>query len=187
MKFILKCVCASLIIGLLSISCKSLSQSKQNQDFIILNTKDTVFGKKIRLSRGFNKIGQVKVVKVSGEKLAFGYDEVYQTYKYRKDSSFYVEEMVMLSPNNPISYTLMDVIINKGKIKLYHHDPTRMPNIPFVVSNVYYGYVRNQREFKTLLSKLDACVAFRGKFSEKTQRTIANLVNLIAFYNANCE
>ncbi|WP_430410084.1 hypothetical protein [Kordia sp.] len=154
---------------------------------MILKNKDTIYGKKIRLSRGFNKIGNIKVVKANGEKLTYGYDEAYQVHRYRKNGSFYVEELVMLTPDNPISYTLMDIIINTGKVKLYHHNPTRMPNIPFVVSDSFHGYVRNQSDFTRLLNELDKCDAFREKFSEKVQRSRMNLSDLLAFYNANCE
>lgn len=184
------------IIGTLSLlffmyACSTTlhTQERKNQEnsFIILKNKDTIYGKKIKLSRGFNKIGNVKVVKANGEKFVYSYDKVYQVHQYRKDGSFYVEEFIMLTPNNPVSYTLVDIIINTGNVKLYQHDPTRMPNIPFVVSDFFYGYIRNETEFNKLLDELGACEEFRKKYPRSAQLRRSDLKNLLEFYNEFCE
>lgn len=184
------CLKITFVIHLLFLVCACSTTSRIQKEkitensFIILKNKDTIYGKKIRLSRGFNKIGKVKVVKANSEKLVFGYDKVYQTHTYRKDGSFYVEEMVMLSPNDPVSYTLVDIIINTGNVKLYNHDPTNMPNILFVVSDIYYGYIRNQTEFNSLMLQLNKCTAFKEKFLK--QQPEKPLAEMIRFYNINC-
>ncbi|EDP98108.1 hypothetical protein U8527_19070 [Kordia algicida OT-1] len=134
-----------------------------------------------------NKLGQVKVVNAAREKRIVQYDEIYQVYHYRKGQEFYVEEMVMLTPNNPISYTPMDVIITKGALKLYEHDPTNWGNTSFVVSDVYHGYIRTKNEYYTLLSALNKCTDFREKFPEKPEFTQSNLEKVIHYYNENCE
>jgi hypothetical protein len=175
-----------LLLYACSITSNLEDKNALEKSFIILKNNDTIYGKKIRFSRGFNKIGDIKVMKVDREKLVYEYDAVYQVHQYRKNGSFYVEELVMLTPENPVSYTLMDIVINTGKVKLYEHNPTRMPNIPFVVSDFFHGYVRNQTEFKNLLNELDKCEAFREKFSTTKERQRKHIEKLLTFYNEFC-
>lgn len=172
------CACATTL--------QTNNKNGTENNFIILKNNDTIYGRKIRFSRGFNKIGNVKVVKVNGEKLTYGYDKVYQVHEYRKGENSYVQEFVMLTPNNPVSLTLMDVIINTGSVRLYENDPTNFPNIPFVVSDFFYGYVRNQARFNKLLEKFDTCDAFIEKYPKSIQRKRSDLRSLIEFYNKFC-
>ncbi len=182
MKTILKYICICLLVS----ACSSLPRVKQHKNFVVLHTNDTVFGKKIRFTRGVGKIGKVKVVNENADKQIFTYDKIYQVHHYRKNNNYYVEEMVALTPNNSVSLTLMDVVINEGSIKLYQHDPTNWGNTDFVVSDFFHGYVRTQKEFNSLLSELNKCVAFRGKFSEKSQKETTQLKKLLQYYNTNC-
>ncbi|WP_420571996.1 hypothetical protein [Kordia sp.] len=171
--------------------CASISNRQtpnlSESSFIVLKNQDTIYTKKIRFSRKYNKIGYIHVKKINGEKVIFPYDEIYQLHHYRKARDFYVEEMVMLTPNNPISYTAMDVIINKGKVKLYEHDPTNWRNTPFVISDTYYGYVRTTKEYEELISELSKCSVFFEKFLDKEERDKVRLETLINYYNKNCE
>lgn len=168
-------------------SCASVSTSSQNKSFVILKTNDTVFGKRIQFSRGFNEIGTLKVVHANGEKQTFPYTEIHQVHHYRKKRDFYIEEMVALTPNNAVSLTLMDVVVQNGTIKLYQHDPTNWGNTPFVVSDFYHGYVRTKAEFESFINQLKKCTAFREKYTDERYFKSSNLQELVTFYNANCD
>ena len=168
-------------------SCASVSTSNQNKSFVILKTNDTVFGKRIRFSRGFNEVGTLKVVLANGAKQTFPYNEIYQVHHYRKKRDFYIEEMVALTPNNPVSLTLMDVVVQNGTIKLYQHDPTNWGNTPFVVSDFYHGYVRTKAELESFMHQLQKCSIFHEKYSGKIYFKSSNLQELVTFYNANCD
>ncbi|WP_162200453.1 hypothetical protein [Kordia jejudonensis] len=170
-------------------ACGTTSQIKNEQtaekSFIVLQTKDTIYAEKIRFSRKFNQIGKVKIIKGNKEKMVYGYDEIYQIHQYRKDGNYYVEEMVMLAPNDTVSLTLMDVLINKGSVKLYKHNPTNWGNTPFVVSNFFHGYVRTRSDVDKLLLQLNTCVPFQKKFDKKEQQK-SSLTTMLTFYNTNC-
>lgn len=187
MKVVFKILLLSIIICVLNVSCASVTTSNQNKSFVILKSNDTVFGKRIQFSRGFNEIGTLKVVHANGEKQTFPYTEIYQVYHYRKKRDFYKEEMVALTPNNPVSLTLMDVVIKNGTIKLYQHDPTNWGNMPFVVSGFYHGYVRTKAESESFIDQLQKCSAFYEKYSDKVYFKNSNLQELVTFYNENCD
>lgn len=173
-------------IACLSFQMIAQNQQIQPQDFIILKNKDTIYGEKIRNTKWFNKLGRITVVKKNGKELVYGYNEVYQLHVFNRKGKESVYELVKESTHDENSYQTMDVIINKGSVKLYYHDPGQWADRPFVVSNFFHGYAR-KRNLKRLLKELDKCEAFREKFTQKKERREKHIKKLIEFYNGNCE
>jgi len=185
---ILSFVLISLIVFVCSFSCKvtAQNQSTTQQDFIILNTKDTVYGEKIRFVQWFQRLGRLTVFKKNDEELEYGFNEVYQIHKFNRRGKKLVYEFVKEYKDDENSYIAMDVVYNTGKVKLYYDDPGEFPDLPFIVSDFFYGHVYKNRH-KELLAEFDKCVAFREQFSTRKSRRRNQIEKLIAFYNAHCE
>lgn len=184
-NYVFLCVIMSLLIS----SCKSLPVSARKQDFVILNTKDTIYGTKVRGSKWFNAMGKVKVTNNKGKneiEKVYPYNEIYQIHYYDRKNRKSVVEIVEEYPKVENTHVEMDVVINQGKVKLYYHDPGQWADRPFIVSDIYYGYA-HKRGFKKFLKELDKCAAFREKFTERKERRKKNIKQLIQFYNENCE
>ncbi|WP_430410085.1 hypothetical protein [Kordia sp.] len=187
-SFILKFICTSCIVLLLNFSWKVTAQNLtvEQQDFIILKNKDTIYGEKIKNIRWFYKLGRITVVKENEEKLTYGFNEVYQLHKFNRKGKKSVYELVKEFKQDENSYEIMDMSINQGKVKLYYNDSGQWADRPFVVSDIFYGYAY-KRSYKKFLKQLDKCKAFREKFNNNKQRRKKHIEKLIQFYNTNCE
>ncbi|WP_420571995.1 hypothetical protein [Kordia sp.] len=179
----------SSILYLISISCTSLPISERKKSFIILNTKDTIYGDHIAGTKRFSNLGWVVVKNGQGEnsqEKKYKYDQIYQVHYYDRKNRKVVQEIVEEDPTYRDTHQEMDIIINQGKMRLYLHDPGFRPDLPFVVSDIYYGYANGFRH-KKVLKAMDKCQAFREKFTERKQRRKKELKKLIMYYNAHCE
>ena len=159
MKTMLKYMLVILVLCVLSVSCKSLPVSERNQDFVILNTKDTVYGDKVRGVKWFNKLGRVTIINGDGKnktKKVYPYDEIYQIHYFDRKNRSQIVEIIEETPSLAATHVEMDVIINSGKVRLYLNDPGFRPDYPFVVSDFYHGYVNRNSQRKELLEKLEA-------------------------------
>ncbi|MFK7749945.1 MAG: hypothetical protein AB8B65_16245 [Kordia sp.] len=151
-----------------------------------MKTKDTIYGEKIRNTKWFNRLGRITVVQKNKKELVYGYNEVYQFHEFNRKGKESVYELVKEFKETENSYQTMNVIINKGKVKLYYHDPGQWADRPFIVSDIFYGYA-HRRSYKKFLKELDKCEGFREKFTQKKERRERYIKNLVEFYNANCE
>jgi len=178
----------SLIVFVCSFSCKVTAQNLATapQDFIILNTKDTVYGEKIRLVQWFQRLGRLTVIKKNDEKLVYGFNKVYQIHEFNRKGKVTVHEFVKEAFYDENSYTTMEIVHNTGKVKLYYNEQGEGPDRPFIVSDFYHGVVY-RRGHKKLLAEFDKCTAFSEQFSTRKSRRRKQIEKLVAFYNAHCE
>lgn len=182
-----KFIFIGLIIFVCSCLCKVTAQNQSTapQDFIILNTKDTVYGEKIRLIQWFQRLGRLTVFKKNDEKLVYGFNEVYQIHEFNRKGKVTVHEFVKEAFYDENSYTTMEIVYNTGKVKLYYNEQGEGPDRPFIVSDFYHGVVY-RRGHKKLLAEFDKCVAFREQFSTKKLRRRKHIEKFVAFYNEFC-
>ncbi len=185
-----KYIWMSVIFLLLNVSCASIKKPGQQKSFIILNTKDTIYGDYISGTKRFSNLGWVVVRNGKGEnrkEKKYMYDEIYQIHYYDRKNRKNVQEIVEENPNYKDTHVEMDIIINQGKVRLYLNDPGFRPDYPFVVSEFYHGYANKHFQRKRLLVHLNKCEAFQTKFTQKEQRKKKNLEKMIRFYNENCD
>lgn len=190
MKIKLKLVLVQSILLVFSISCASLTTTERKKSFIILNTKDTIYGDYVGGTKRFSNLGWVIVRngdEDNSEEKKYMYDQIYQVHYYDRKNRKKVQEIIEEDPRYRETHQEMDIIINKGKVRLYLNDPGFRPDYPFVVSEFYHGYAHKHFQRKKLLVHLNKCEAFQTSFTKKDQRKKKNLEKMIRFYNENCD